>query len=96
MKYEETHCKDWWKLKKEFIKSPRSLTQAALDSIKAAFKKLYQNNTENVVVLNNGLEFQESSNTSVEMQLNENKQTNSNECCKNAWYSFDDVVWWWK
>ena len=68
--------------KKGFIKSPRSLTQKALDSIKAAFKKLYQNNTENVVVLNNGLEFQESSNTSVEMQLNENKQTNSNECCK--------------
>lgn len=67
---------------KGFIKSPRTLTQAALDSIKAAFRRLYQNNTENVVVLNNGLEFQESSNTSVEMQMNENKQTNSNECCK--------------
>ena len=81
MKYEETLVKTGGN-KKGFIKSPRSLTQAALDSIKAAFKKLYQNNTENVVVLNNGLEFQESSNTSVEMQLNENKQTNSNECCK--------------
>ena len=81
MKYEETLVKTVGN-KKGFIKSPRSLTQAALDSIKAAFKKLYQNNTENVVVLNNGLEFQESSNTSVEMQLNENKQTNSNECCK--------------
>ena len=81
MKYEETLVKTGGN-KKGFIKSPRSLTQKALDSIKAAFKKLYQNNTENVVVLNNGLEFQESSNTSVEMQLNENKQTNSNECCK--------------
>ena len=35
-------------------------------------------------VLNNGLEFQEASNTSVEMQLNENKQTNSNEYARNS------------
>ena len=33
-------------------------------------------------MLNNGLEFQEASNTSVEMQLNENKKTNSDEICK--------------
>jgi len=32
--------------------------------------------------LNEGLEFQEASNTSVEMQLNENKKTNSDEICK--------------
>ena len=36
---------------------------------------LFRSNEENVVVLNNGLEFQESSNSSVEMQLNENKKT---------------------
>ena len=36
---------------------------------------MYANNEENVVVLNNGLEFQEASNSSVEMQLNESKQT---------------------
>ena len=81
MKFEESLVRTGGN-KKGFIKSPRTLTQAALDSIKAAFRRLYQNNTENVVVLNNGLEFQESSNTSVEMQMNENKQTNSNECCK--------------
>ena len=40
---------------------------------------MYQNNTENVVILNEGLDFQEASNTSVEMQLNENKQTNAKE-----------------
>jgi HK97 family phage portal protein len=34
------------------------------------------------VVLNNGLDFQEASNTSVEMQLNENKKTNSTEICR--------------
>ena len=68
--------------KKGFIKSPKKLTQAAIDALKAAWRNLYQNNTENVVILNEGLEFQEASNTSVEMQLNENKKTNSDEICK--------------
>ena len=68
--------------KKGFIKSPKKLAQAAIDALKAAWRNLYQNNTENVVILNEGLEFQEASNTSVEMQLNENKKTNSDEICK--------------
>lgn len=68
--------------KKGFIKSPKKLAQAAVDALKKAWRNLYQNNTENVVILNEGLEFQEASNTSVEMQLNENKKTNSNEICK--------------
>ena len=38
--------------------------------LRAAFRDLYSNDVENVVVLNEGLEFQESSNTAVEMQLN--------------------------
>lgn len=68
--------------KKGFLKSLGRLSQDAIDQLKEAWKKLYKNNDENVVVLNNGLEFQEASNTSVEMQLNENKKTNSNEICK--------------
>jgi HK97 family phage portal protein len=68
--------------KKGFLKSASRLTQEAIDALKAAFANLYKNNNENVVVLNNGLEFQEASNTSVEMQLNENKKTNSHEICK--------------
>lgn len=44
-----------------------------------AFRELYSNNTENVVVLNKGMDFKESSNSCVEMQLNENKETNSVE-----------------
>lgn len=65
--------------KKGFVKSAKRLTQAAIDALKEAWRKLYQNNTENVVILNDGLEFQEASNTSVEMQLNENKKTNGEE-----------------
>ena len=40
---------------------------------------MYSNDEDNVVVLNKGMDFKESSNTSVEMQLNENKITNSEE-----------------
>jgi HK97 family phage portal protein len=61
--------------KKGFIKSQRQLDQKAIDQLKNAWNRMYANNEENVVVLNNGLEFQESSNSSVEMQLNENKKT---------------------
>ena len=61
--------------KKGFIKSQRQLDQKAIDQLKNAWNRMYANNEENVVVLNNGLEFQESSNSSVEMQLNENKRT---------------------
>lgn len=65
--------------KKGFIKSQNRLTQDAIDTLKTAWANLYQNNTENVVVLNQGLEFQESSSSSVEMQLNQNKKTLADE-----------------
>ena len=81
LKYEETLVKTGGN-KKGFVKSQKKLTQEAIDALKKAWKKLYQNNSENVVILNDGLEFQESSNTSVEMQLNENKKTNGEEICK--------------
>lgn len=61
--------------KKGFLKSQRKLGQEEIDVLKRAWKNLYANNEESVVVLNNGLEFQEASNSSVEMQLNESKKT---------------------
>jgi len=57
--------------KKGFLKSENKLTDEAMTLLKNAWKKLYANNTENVVVLNKGLDFKEASNTAVEMQLNE-------------------------
>ena len=51
-----------------------------MNALKEAWAKLYKNDEENVVILNDGMDFKESSNTSVEMQLNENKITNSEEC----------------
>lgn len=67
--------------KKGFLKAQGRLSQGAITELKLAWDNMYKNNTENVIVLNNGLEFQESSNTSVEMQLNENKKTNSTAIC---------------
>lgn len=61
--------------KKGFLLSDSKLDQASLDALKRAWNKLYKTNTENVMILNNGLKFQESSNSSVEMQLNESKKT---------------------
>lgn len=68
--------------KKGFIKSLRKLAKEEIDLLKAAWANLYANDQSNVVVLNNGLEFQEASNTSVEMQLNENKKTLQTEIDK--------------
>ena len=68
--------------KKGFLESQKKLAKEAMDTLKEGFRKLYGNNTENVVVLNDGVTFKESSNTSVEMQLNENKETNAKEICK--------------
>lgn len=65
--------------KKGFLKATRRLGQEEIDILKNAWANLYANNSENVVVLNNGLEFQEASNSSIEMQLNESKQTLANE-----------------
>ena len=65
--------------KKGFLKSQRKLGQDEINALKRAWDRLFSNNTENVVVLNNGLEFQESSNNAVEMQMNENKKTFNDE-----------------
>lgn len=61
--------------KKGFLKSENRLDQETIDTLKKAWKNLYANSESNVVVLNKGLDFKEASNSSVEMQLNESKQT---------------------
>lgn len=68
--------------KRGFLKSENKLTEPAMAELKAAWRKLYANNTENVVVLNKGLDFKEASNTSVEMQLNETVENLNKEIDK--------------
>lgn len=68
--------------KKGFLTTNRKLTQEAIDTLKEAWKKMYLTNEENCVVLNEGLDFKESSNTSVEMQLDQSKNTLDNQIDK--------------
>ena len=69
--------------KRGFLKSGRGLDEKAMRNLKDAFARLYSNtDSEGVIVLNNGVEFQESSATAVEMQLNELKKSNADELSK--------------
>ena len=75
--------------KRGFIKSQKRLSDPAIQALKAAWRKLYANNTENVVVLNDGLDFKEAANTSVEMQLNESIETLGKQIDK-IFHIYDD------
>lgn len=68
--------------KKGFLQSQNKLSEDSMTALKEGWNRLYQNDKENVMILNEGLTFQESSATSVELQLNENKQTNATEISK--------------
>ena len=60
--------------KRGFLKSERKLGQDEINLLKKAWNNLYSlesDEEENVVVLNNGIDFKEASNTAVELQLNE-------------------------
>ena len=69
--------------KRGFLKSERALDEKAMTALKNAFARLYSNtDSEGVIVLNNGVDFKESSSTAVEMQLNEQKKSNAEELSK--------------
>lgn len=69
-----------------FLKSKNKLSQQVIDDIRAGYDSLYNsfNNdrSKKILILNDGMDFQEISSTSAEMQVNENKRTNSVEICK--------------
>lgn len=69
--------------KRGFLKSEKKIEQAQLDSLRAAFSRLYGgDSSDNFVVLNNNVDFKEASDTAAEMQLRENKETNAQEFAK--------------
>lgn len=61
--------------KKGFLLSKHKLTKEALASLKKAWNSYYGNGEENVIVLNDGLEFKEGASSSVELQMNERKKS---------------------
>jgi len=68
--------------KKGFLRAEKKLDKPSMDELRKAFANLYSNTSDNMVVLNSGIDFKESSDTSTEMQLNENKATNAEEFSK--------------
>lgn len=70
--------------KKGFFTSQNQQTKEAMQAIKEAWGKMNstsQGVEDNVAVLNAGMDFKEVSLSSMDMQLNQNKQTNSGEVC---------------
>ena len=72
LKYQLGLCKTGGN-RRGFLTSKNRLTDDKLKALRLAWNKLYSNSNENVIVLNEGVEFKEASNTSVEMQLNQTK-----------------------
>jgi len=68
--------------KKGFLEAEKKIDKDAVEYLKESFNKLYSEDTENAIVLNDGVKFHESSESSTEMQLNENKKANGSEICK--------------
>jgi len=68
--------------KKGFLKADRRIDEDSMTALKTAWANLYGNNTESMMVLNNGIDFKECSDTAAEMQLDENKKTNAIEFSK--------------
>lgn len=63
--------------RKGFLKSASRLEADALLKLKQAWKKLISNDSNEAMVLNQGITFEAAASTAVESQMNENKKTNS-------------------
>lgn len=75
--------------KKGFLTSEAKLTAEALADLRQKWNEMYANTGNTMMILNKGLTFHESSNTSVEMQLNENKVRNNELVCQMFGLSAD-------
>lgn len=65
--------------RKGFLESEINLTDKKMAELRQAWKELYSNEENNALVLNKGVKYVPGAVSSVEMQLNENKKTNSEQ-----------------
>lgn len=65
--------------RKGFLQSENKLAKEEIAALRKAWANMYSNNSDNIPVLNRGVTFKESSNSSVELQLNQSKITLSRE-----------------
>ena len=68
--------------KKGFLQSEKQLSADAMTALREAWKRLYDSPTPDMLILNNGLKYQDAAQTSVEMQLNELLSEGANEICR--------------
>jgi len=74
--------------RKGFIESATKLTQESMDELRSRWASFNDVNGDRVLILNNGMKFQESGSTSLEMQLNQSKTSLNNEI--NAIFGISD------
>lgn len=68
--------------KKGFLKSSKKLTDEALEKLRAAWARLYgTDSTNNMMILNDGIDYAPAQATSVELQLSENQATVERGIC---------------
>ena len=68
--------------KKGFLTSESKLSQEMMADLRQKWQDMYANTGNTMMILNKGISFHESSNTSVEMQLSENKIRNNELVCQ--------------
>ena len=79
--------------RKGFIKSTKHLDEKSIKALKTAWNNYYSGNA-NVVILNDGMEFQEASNTSKENETNA-KEVTFNDVIKNMFHigaTYEDTI----
>lgn len=65
--------------KKGFLQTERQLTEEQITDLKENWKRFFEDNSENMMVLNKGLKYADAQNNPREMQQNENRETNRKE-----------------
>ena len=76
--------------KKGFLTATRKLGKDEIKTLKEAWNRYYGSaNEENVIILNDGIEFKEGASNSVELQINERKKTLKDDI-KEVFHIYDD------
>lgn len=81
LKYELTMMRSGGK-KRGVLRSEKRLDEETMAHLRERWRRMYDGDDERVVVLNNGVEFKELSTSSVDLQINQNKVTNSEEIAR--------------
>lgn len=77
--------------KKGYLQTDGVVDRDTLDTLKSSWATIYSSDSENIMVLNKGLKFQEASDTAAEMQMAESKLGNAREFAELFHVSVDAI-----